>query len=105
VQRYVQQHREPGDVILSDEGNYLYFFFGEVKPLVTGGGEVPPGGRAWVVMDFHDPDERRAYIDTRLAPLGFERVQGEGNEFGTLPDPQAAAYLYRRKGAPGEPRH
>lgn len=97
VRQHVRQHRQPGDAILSDEKNYLYFFFGEVQPLVAGGAGVSPGGRAWVVMDFHDPEERRAYIETRLGPLGFERVEGNDQEFGTPPKPQAAAYLYQRK--------
>lgn len=97
VQRYVRQHRQPGEAVLSDEKNYLYFFFGEVKPLVAGGAEVPPGGRAWVVMDFYTDAERRHYIEQRLTPLGFEYVAGTEKEFGLHPSHRAAAYLYQRK--------
>jgi hypothetical protein len=106
VYRHVQQHRQPGDVILSDDastakvdekrGNYRYFFYGELKPL-SAGADVPVGGRAWVVMDHYGPEERTAYIEARLAPLGFVR---EGAfELGPASDPgaQAAAYLYVRR--------
>jgi hypothetical protein len=89
VHRYVQAHRRPGDVVLSNEANYLYFFFGELKPIEAGGAEVPAGGRAWVVMDHYDDQLRRTYIDWRLRPLGFERV--EGVEFF-----HAGVYLYVR---------
>jgi hypothetical protein len=93
-------------VILSDDastapedvkrGNYLYFFFGELKPLKAGA-DVPVGGRAWVVMDHYSPDERRNYINTRLGPLGF--VEVEAHELGpaSAPQAQAAAYLFVRK--------
>jgi hypothetical protein len=104
VRRYVQDHRQPGDVVLSPDadpaekkrGNYLYFFFGEVKPL-SAGAEVPPGGRVWVLMDHHKPEERRAYVDDRLRPLGFELV--EERRFGPEADhfAQASAYLYVKK--------
>ncbi len=106
IHRHVQTHRQPGDVILSDDastapedasrGNYLYFFFGELKPLAAGA-DVPLGGRAWVVMDHYTPDERRHYINERLVPLGFELT--EAFELGTESDPgaQAAAYVYVRK--------
>jgi hypothetical protein len=90
VQRYVQAHRRPGDVVLSNEGNYLYFFVGELKPIEAGGAEVPVGGRAWVVMDFYNRQGRREYIDWRLRPLGFELV--EDVEFF-----DAGVYLYVRK--------
>lgn len=90
VQRHVKQLREPGDVILSDEGNYLYFFFGEVRPIVAGGTEVPVGGRAWVVMDFHSDADRRNYIEHRLKPLGFELI--DDAQFR-----EAGAYLYERR--------
>lgn len=90
VHRYVQAHRRPGDVVLSNEANYLYFFFGELKSIEAGGAEVPAGGRAWVVMDHYDDQLRRTYIDWRLRPLGFERV--EGVEFF-----HAGVYLYERK--------
>lgn len=90
VKRYVMTHRQPGEAILSDEGNYIYFFHGEVKPIAAGGAEVPAGGRAWVVMDFYDDEQRRAYIDARLAPLGFECVESHSFR-------EAGAYLYERK--------
>lgn len=89
VHRYVTEHRQPGDAVLSNEATYLYFFFGELQPIESGGAEVPVGGRAWVVMDHYDQNVRRVYIDWRLAPLGFELV--EEKEFF-----QAAAYLYER---------
>lgn len=104
VRRYVQENRQPGDVILSPDadptekkrGNYLYFFYGEVKPL-SAGAEVPSGGRVWVLMDHHTPDERRRYIDARIGPLGFEFV--DEKRFGPETDvfAQASAYLYVRK--------
>lgn len=114
VRRYVQQHRQPGDVVLSDDalpsedeivdgevvrqvrGNYLYFFFGELKPL-TAGADLSPGGRAWVVMDHHTPEERKVYIDERLRPLGFELV--EEKTFGETHAPffQSAVYLYVKR--------
>lgn len=92
VKRYVTQHRQPDEAILSDEGNYIYFFHGEVKSIATGGAEVPAGGRAWVVMDFHTDDERRAYIEQQqhLTELGFELK--ESHQFH-----EAGAYLYERK--------
>jgi hypothetical protein len=102
VRRHVQQNRLPGDVVLSDDatdpkrGNYLYFFFGELKPLAAGA-EVPPGGRAWVVMDHYTAAERRAYIEQQLAPLGFELV--EETQYGADSERfhQSAVYLYVRK--------
>lgn len=106
VRKYVQEHRQPGDVVLSADadadaakfkrGNYLYFFFGELKPLAAGA-EVPVGGRAWVVMDHYTSKERRTVIESTLGPLGFELV--EEKQYGTDDDPgsQAAAYLYVRK--------
>jgi hypothetical protein len=113
VRRYVTERRQPGDVVLSDDalppteevingvfvrnvrGNYLYFFFGELKPLAAGS-EVPVGGRAWVVMDHYTPEQRRAYIEGTLKPLGFELV--EEKTFGPDWEPfaQASAYLYVR---------
>ncbi len=90
VQKYVQAHRRPGDVVLSNEANYLYFFFGELRPIEAGGADVPVGGRAWVVMDFHPHADRRAYIEWRLAPLGFELV--EDAEFRL-----AGVYLYEKR--------
>lgn len=106
VREYVRQHRQPGDVVLSDDaleptrelvrGTYLYFFFGELKPLASGA-EVPPGGRAWVVMNHGTPAERRAYIGTQLAPLGF--VLADEKQF--HPDweqfNQAGVYVYVRR--------
>lgn len=90
VHRHVQAHRRPGDVVLSNEANYLYFFFGELRPIEAGGADVPAGGRAWVVMDHYDHRGRREYIDWRLRPLGFELV--EDAEFF-----HAGVYLYERK--------
>jgi hypothetical protein len=89
VHRHVRDHRQPGDVVLSDEGTYLYFFHGELKPILAGA-DVPIGGRAWVVMDFYTNETRREYIEWRLAPLGFELA--EEKQFR-----DAAAYLYVRK--------
>jgi hypothetical protein len=106
VHRYVQTHRQPGDVVLSDDaipptdearpGNYLYFFFGELRPLAAGA-EVPVGGRAWVVMDHYTAAERRTYIEKRLAPLGFELM--EEKQYGEDKNQfyRSGVYLYIRR--------
>ena len=65
--------------------------------IAAGGAEVPAGGRAWVVMDFHTDEERRVYIEQRLTQLGFKYVEGSRQEFGLDPKQRAAAYLYERK--------
>jgi hypothetical protein len=101
VWRHVQEHRQPGDVILSDDatdptrGNYLYFFRGELRPLAAAA-EVPVGGRAWVVMDHYTAAERRAYIEQRLGPLGFELTDERQFHPNWEPFNQAAVYLYVR---------
>lgn len=92
VHRHIQARRQPGDAVLSDEGNYLYFFHGEVRPLAAGA-DVPAGGRAWVAMDFYSNEQRRAHIESKLGPLGFELAEQ------TL-FRDAAAYLYVRSGEP-----
>lgn len=84
----VREHRQPGEPVLSDEGNYLYYFHGELRPIADGA-TVPVGGRAWVVMDHYDPPRRHEYIDRQLVPLGFERVRAEECF-------RAGAYLYQR---------
>lgn len=89
LHRYVQGQRQPGDMILSDEPNYRYFFHGELKP-IQDGEQLPVGGRAWVVMDYYTNEVRRAYIEQKLTPLGFELA--EEKQFR-----DAAAYLYVRK--------
>lgn len=105
VREYVREHRQPGDVILSDDalestreevrGTYLYFFPGQLKPLAAGA-EVPAGGRAWAVMNHHTNAERRAYIEKQLTPLGFELVEEKVFHPNWEPFNQAAAYLYVR---------
>lgn len=90
VTKYVREHRQPGEPVLSDEGGYLYYFHGEIRPL-SAGKDVPVGGRLWAVMDHYTPEVRHAYIDDKLDKLGvFERVHAE--EFTS-----AGAYLYERK--------
>lgn len=72
VRRHVQTHRRPGDGVYSNYANYSYLFFGEVRPLgaIT---EVPPGGRAWVVVDFFVPDESaQGRLEGELSALGVK---------------------------------
>jgi hypothetical protein len=88
VQVHVNAHRQPGDLIFSDEDNYLYFFFGELRKLDTAT-IVPPGGRAWAVMDFYKPEERRAYVDAKMRAAGLELVHEQ--HF-----PLASAFLYEK---------
>lgn len=88
VRNVVRERRSPGEPVLSDEGNYLYFFHGELRPL-SAAADVPVGRRVWAVMDHHTPEVRREYLDGRLRPLGFELVSAD--EFDL-----AGAYLYER---------
>jgi len=88
VTAFVREHRRAGEPVLSDEGNYLYYFHGEIRPL-SAGKDVPVGGRVWAVMDHHTPEVRHEYIDRHLVPLGFTRV-GATEFF------RAGAYLYER---------
>lgn len=88
VTRFVNEHRRPGEPVLSDEGCYLYYFHGELKPM-TAANDIPVGGRAWAVMDHYTPEVRREYVERFLNPTRFERIDAE--EFTS-----AGAYLYER---------
>lgn len=88
VKAFVNEHRQPGDWIFSDEDNYLYFFFGELRKLDTAS-VVPPGGRAWAVMDFYKPEERKAYIDNKMKAAGLVLIE-EHHVF------MASAFLYAK---------
>lgn len=88
VRAFVREHRQPGEPVLSDEGGYLYYFHGELRPL-SAAKAVPVGGRVWAVMDHYTPEVRREYIERFLTPDTFARVRAE--EFTS-----AGAYLYVR---------
>lgn len=89
VKAYVNSKRQPGDLIFSDEDNYLYFFFGELRKLDTAS-VVPPGGRAWAVMDFYPVEQRKAYVHAKMTAAGLELVEEKHFQL-------ASAFLYVRK--------
>ncbi len=71
VAKHIRTHRTAGDFVASDEQTYVYFFRGELKSLDEIAALMPPGSRVWVPMDFHEPDERRAYVKSKLEPGGL----------------------------------
>jgi hypothetical protein len=94
VQRFVREHRRPGDVVASDEGNYGYFFFGEVRPVADViASPVAPGRRVWVLVDGYTPDERRLAARWRLPEPAWEL--SEERHFRL-----ASAFLFVRRADP-----
>ncbi len=68
VAKYVREHREPGDLVASNEGGYAYFFRGELRSLSEVAVEARPGDRIWVPMDHYTPEAREKYVAAHLAP-------------------------------------
>ncbi len=74
VARHIRTHRQPGDVVASDEACYAYFFRGELLSLDAA---KPLTGRLWVPMDHYTPAQRRWYVtELKLAGGGWV-VAGE----------------------------
>lgn len=70
---FVNAQRQPGDLVASDEGNYLYFFFNEVRPLTEiASASHQAGHRVWVLIDHYSVEERRAYVRSRLVEADWE---------------------------------
>lgn len=95
----VRSQRQPGDLVASDDGTYLYFFFGELRSMKDiASGTFPAGQRVWVVMDHYLPDKCRADARQFLLEPEWELAS-------ETPCRKAIAFLFIRRGpvSPGGP--
>lgn len=93
--RHIRAHRQPGDLVASDEQAYCYFFRGELLSLTEAAARTA-GARVWVPMDHYTPAERRLYTSACLAPGGWTLAA----EWEFL---EAVAFLFVRPGPPAPP--
>ncbi len=71
--RYVNEQRQPGEFVASDDMSYTYAFYGELRSLdETAHTPYRDGQRVWVLMEHYTPERRREAILTRLVPAGWQ---------------------------------